>query len=274
MRKCDMRLGLGSYALAWAAGVPGYPPPARPLDVFGLLEAAREAGASLVQVCDNLPLHDQPPALLDRLRGEAASAGIALEIGTRGTDPGMLERYLGIARALHAGLVRTLIPDRGRPALEEAERSLRIVLPRFEEAGVRLAIENYQNQSVIDLAGLIRRIDSLHLGVCLDTVNSFGALEAPSLAQRELLPLAASIHVKDFDIGRVDHGMGYLLEGRPAGEGRLDIDGLLAGARSSGRQPSIVLELWTPWQGSIEATVALERAWARQSMSHLGRIVP
>jgi sugar phosphate isomerase/epimerase len=138
---------------------------------------------------------------------------------------------------------------------------------------VTLAVENYDAHPVPAFAGLIRRVDSPSLGVCLDTLNSLGALESPAAVIDQLLPLAASIHVKDFDIRRVEHRMGFVVEGTPAGEGRLDIPGMIAGARAGGRDPSIVLELWTPWQGSIEATVEREQAWARQSMSYLGRIV-
>jgi len=268
-----MRLGLGSYALAWAVGVPGFPAPARPLDAFGLLAAARELGAPLVQFCDNLPLDPLTAAELQRLRGESTTAGIALEVGCRGTAPELLLRYLEIARALDARLVRTLISASGPTGLAAAEPDLCTVLPAFQRAGVILAIENYEAHPVSAFAELIRRIGSPSLGVCLDTLNSLGALESPAAVIEDLLPLAASIHIKDFDIRRVEHRMGFVVEGTSAGHGRLDIPGLVAGARAAGRDPSVVLELWTPWRGGVEETVELERAWARESMSCLGRIV-
>jgi 3-oxoisoapionate decarboxylase len=268
-----MRLGIGSYALAWAVGVPGFPAPAGPLDAFGLLAAARDLGASLVQFGDNLPLDPMAAAELQRLRREADDAGIALEVGCRGTGPDLLLRYLAIARDLGARLVRTLIPAPGLSGLAAAEPDLRTVLPAYERAGVMLAVENYDAHPVRAFAGLIRRIGSPSLGVCLDTLNSLGALESPAAVIEALLPLAASIHVKDFDIRRVEHRMGFVVEGTPAGKGRLDIPGMLAEARAAARAPSVVLELWTPWQGSVGATVDLERAWARESISYLGRIV-
>jgi sugar phosphate isomerase/epimerase len=268
-----MLLGLGSYALAWAVGVPDFPPPTRPLDAFGLLEAAGEMGATLVQFGDNLPLEIMMPDDLQRLRANADAAGIALEVGCRGTSPDRLRRYLDVAQGLGAGLVRTLITEPGLPGLAAAEPDLRSAVPSFERAGVTLAVENYDAHPVHAFAELIRRIGSPSLGVCLDTLNSLGALESPAGVIEELLPLAASIHVKDFTIRRVEHRMGFAVEGTPAGKGRLDIPGMIAGARAGGRDPGIVLELWTPWQGSIEATVEMERAWAWESMSYLGRIV-
>jgi 3-oxoisoapionate decarboxylase len=268
-----MHLGLGSYALAWAIGVPGWPSPARPLDAFDLLEAARETGAHLVQFGDNLPLEVLSTRELQRLRSSADEAGIALEVGCRGTCVDRLQRYLGIAREIGARLVRTLITEPGLPGLSAAESDIRAVLPSFDSAAVTIAVENYDAHPVRAFADLVRRIGSPFLGVCLDTLNSLGALESPAAVIEELLPLAVSIHVKDFSIRRVDHRMGFVVEGTPAGKGRLDIPGIVAGAHTAGRHPGIVLELWTPWQGSIEETVYLERAWARESMLYLGRIV-
>src|SRR4030042_1266639 len=195
-----MRLGLGSFALPWAVGVPGYPPPARPLDAFGLLEAAREMGATLVQFGDNLPLENLTPNELQRLRREALDAGLALEIGCRGTSPDRLLSYLAIAQDLGTHLVRTLITEPGLPGLAAAEPDLRSALPSYERAGVTLAVENYDAHPVLAFAGLIRRVDSPSLGVCLDTLNSLGALESPAAVIAELLPLAESVHVTVFTV--------------------------------------------------------------------------
>ena len=78
-----------------------------------------------------------------------------------------------------------------------------------------------------------------------------------------------NLHVKDFAIERPDHKMGFLVEGRPAGQGRLDVLWLLETLHGMGRDPNAILELWTPWQNGIEATVALEDAWAVASVAYL-----
>jgi sugar phosphate isomerase/epimerase len=59
------------------------------------------------------------------------------------------------------------------------EGRLREVLPEFARAGVSIALENYEAYATRELAELVARIGSSHLGICLDTVNSFGALESP-----------------------------------------------------------------------------------------------
>ncbi len=269
-----MVLGIGSYTFAWAIGVPGYPLAGSPLSVERLLDRAGELGVSLLQVCDNLPLHELPPGRLSGLAARARETGITLEAGTRGTAPEHLLRYLDIALALDARLVRTLIGTaRDTQTIEEAERHLRIVAPRFEREGVALAIENYERYSARDLAGLVERVGSPLIGVCLDTVNSLGALEPPNEVIDVLLPHALNIHVKDFDIVRADHKMGFLVVGTPAGQGRLDIADILARARSGGHDPNVVIELWTPFKGSVEAKVALEREWAATSIRSLRKLI-
>ena len=268
-----MILGIGSYAFPWAVGIRGYPPPAAPLDAVGLVAAAADAGLGLLQICDNLPLHEMTGQAVERIAAAAAAARLALEIGTRGTVRARLERYLELAVSMGARLVRTLIEEQGAEGLAEAEQSLRRVVPLYEKAGIVLAIENYEAHPSRDLAALVRRLASPSLGVCLDTVNSFGALEYPAEVEALLLPLAMSIHVKDFNFRRAEHRLGYIIEGAPAGAGRLDVPGLVEAATVAGRNPGMVLELWTPWQGTIESTVARERAWVRQSIDFLRRCI-
>jgi len=264
-----MRLGIGSYTFTWAIGVPGVELAGAPMSAEELLSRARALGVSVVQVCDNLPLDEASPSLLSGLRARAEQAGISVEVGTRGTRPEHLRRFLRIADSLGARLVRSMITT----SVAEAEADIRIVLPEFEKSGVVLAIENYEKHGVHSLADMIDRIGSGSLGACLDTVNSLGALEPPREAIDALLPRTASLHVKDFDIVRADHRMGFSVVGTPAGRGRLDIPGLLDAARRNGRDPNAILELWTPPAGSAEETVAREQQWAKESISFLRRYI-
>lgn len=265
-----MRLGIGSYAFAWAAGVAGYSAPRHSFDAFNLVAEARDLGVHAVQICDNIRLPNETGELR-KLLEQAEGADIELELGTRGTDPGHLMRTLEVARYLRSTLVRTMVIGQGQAGLLVAERELRLILPEYEKAGVTIVVENYEAQKALDLADMIRRIGSSALGACLDTVNSLGALEDLSTVTDALLPLALSIHIKDFIIRRLDHRMGFAVEGVPAGSGSLDIPLLFDAGASSGKNPGIILEQWTPWQGSIDSTVHLERSWARQSIAYLRR---
>ena len=217
--------GIGSYALTWAVGVPGYPAPQRPLGAADLIDAAAGVGLPVVQICDNLPLDGLDAAELAALKLRAATAGVRLEVGTRGSEVARLERHIEIAVALGSPILRTLLTPgaSAEETLAAGAASIRAVLPRLEAARVVLAIENYEHLRVGMLRRLIDEIASPWVAVCLDPVNNFGAGEDTTRAVETLAPVTAAVHIKDFRVARLAHKMGYELTGAPAGKGQLDI---------------------------------------------------
>jgi len=268
-----MRLGLSSYTYTWAVGVPGRQP-ARPLTAFGLLDKVAELGVGVVQIADNLPLDRLPGPDLDALARVADARGVQIEAGTRGIARDHLAGCLRLAVRLRSPILRVVIdtPEH-RPSLDEAAALLRPALPEFERAGISLAIENHDRFPAAALADLVRRLDSPYVGVCLDTVNSFGALEGPEHVVRTLAPHTVNLHVKDFTIARANHTMGFVISGCPAGQGRLDLPWVLRELAACGRDPNAILELWTPPEPALEATIAKEDAWARDSIAHLRGLI-
>ena len=267
-----MRVGVGSYSYPWAIGIKSYPPPREPLTAFGVLEAANELDVRVVQIADNMPLDQMPESDLDRLRDRARQLGIELEVGTRGLEPAQLLRYLDIALRLGARLVRTLIPipaPASKPDLRQLEAWIREVLPAFQASGVSIAVENYERHSYVDLLRLVESVASPSVGVCLDTLNSLGAVETPREVVHALAPYTLNLHVKDFQIRRVESGLGYLVSGCAAGEGWLDIDWVVSELTANGRDVNLIVELWTPFAGSVEETIAVEREWAARSVCFL-----
>ena len=264
-----MKLGIGSYACYWGTGVPGYPP-ATPLTAHDLIDKAAELGVRLAQVDDNLLLHTLPSRDVTALASHAQDRAIELEIGTRGTQPELLRQYLMLASSVGSPLVRTVL-DTGSHHVDpdEVVSALKTIMPAYEDAGVSLVIENHDRVSARTLAQIIERVGSDRVGVCLDTVNSFGALEGPEAVVETLAPLCMNLHVKDFRIRRVDHLMGFVLEGTPAGQGMLDIPWLLASVRQYQHDPNVILELWTPPESDLDATIAKEDRWARESIAYL-----
>jgi sugar phosphate isomerase/epimerase len=269
-----MRLGISSYTFPWAVGVPGYPPSPRPLTAEGLLARAVELGVRLVQIADNLPLDALGGAELDALARYAGEHAIDLQIGTRGVEPDHLRRYLRLAVRFRSPLVRVVLDTAARhPTPEEAEHLLKEVLPDYERAGVCLAVENHDRFKAAVLATLLDRLDSRHVGVCLDTANSIAGLEDVATLLRALGPRVVNLHVKDFHVRRLPHQMGFVVEGRPAGRGQLDVPGLLAGLRAHGRDPDAILELWPPPGDTVAESVAREAAWAAESVAYLRRFI-
>ncbi len=264
-----MRLGLGSYGLTWAIGVPGFPVPA-PLDAFGLVRRAVEWNLGVVEIDDNLPLEQWPAHDLGALRTLADRSGVELEVGMRGLLEGAVAHHLEVARALGATLLRVVIDAPGfEPGPDEVIVSLRRLAPALERAGVTLAIENHDRFPSRTLAELVRAAASPRVGICLDTVNSFGALEGPALVVEALGPLTVNLHLKDFSVRRATHKMGFAIEGTPAGEGRLDIPWLLRRLRELGRDCNAILEQWVPPEEDIERTLAKELEWAQRSLAYL-----
>jgi len=266
-----MRVGLSTFTYAWEIGVPGHAP-AEPLTALGLVRRAADLGVGLVQFADNLPLHRLSPTELDELETEALDLGVSLEVGTRGIGD-HLHRYAELAQRFGSGFVRVVIdgPD-DHPSPEQAAERLSEFEAGFRRRGVRLAIENHDRFSCGELAGLVVVLGDW-TGICLDTVNSFGALEAPPTVVEQLGPLGLNLHLKDFVIRRHSHAMGFEIVGAPAGEGALDIPWLLDELAGNPNVRTAILELWTPPEQSVAATIATETAWAQSSLEYL-RTIP
>jgi len=267
-----MQLGIASWSVPWSIGVPEYPRPRRPLDAIGLLEKAVEANVAVVQIADNLPLHELTDSELDRLRQAACKRGLTLEAGTRGLEPEHLARYIAIANRIGARVLRTVLSGSlcGADQIVAAETALRHVLPILERQGVTLALENNEAFSAAEFAGIIRRMASPRLGICLDTANSLGRPELLETVVEHLAEFAVVLHAKDYDIRRIDTRMGFSVVGKPAGGGRVDFDWVLAQLCRHGRtRISVIVEHWPPFAGTIEETVRLEEEWLSTSVRFL-----
>ncbi|MDA8228228.1 MAG: TIM barrel protein [Desulfitobacterium hafniense] len=263
-----MRIGIGSYTYTWAIGVPGYSWPKKPLTAEGLLSKARALGVSVVQIADNLPLHELNLTELNSLRRSADELGITIEIGTSGFETPHLLKYLEIAKVLDAKLLMTFLENSFTP-IEQVRTKIEQVLPQFVEAGVSIAIQNNEHHSREDLTTLIQEVNNPFVGVCLDPANSIGVLQCPDSVIAGLAPYTISYHIKDFTITRFNDRMGFSMKGSPVGEGMLDFPWAFEVLNSFGKKPNLILELWTPFTQSIERTIAIEDDWANRSIKYL-----
>jgi sugar phosphate isomerase/epimerase len=267
-----MKLGISTWSLPWAIGVPGYPRPARSLDAVGLLERALEANAAVVQIADNLPLHKMPLRERDRLYDAARENRLTLEVGTRGLDSEHLRHYVMIAGQLDARFLRTVLSGSlcGAEEMSRAEHNIRQVLPGLRQHGVTLALENNEAFSAAEFAAVIRRIGDPLVGICLDTANSLGRPETLETVVEHLAEHTVMLHAKDYDIRRIDTRMGFSVIGRPAGAGRVDFDWVLRELHKRGRYHiSVIVEHWPPFTGTIETTVQAEQEWLTRSVQFL-----
>lgn len=266
-----MQLGLSSYTYGWAVGVQGHPP-AHPLDELGLLAKARQHRVGLVQIGDNLPLHTFDATRIERLAARSEEAGIQLEVGARRLTAERIAQYALIAQRLDAKLIRFVIDDTDyHPSPERVAAILRDALPLL--TGLTLGLENHDRFPAAVLREIVDSLASERVGICLDTANSLGAGEGLDHVAAVLAPITVNLHIKDFSIDRLPHMMGFTVTGRPAGQGMLDLPWLLERLAPFARCATATLELWTPPEGSLEATIAREEQWAAESIEYLRGVV-
>lgn len=264
-----MKLGLSSYTYPWAVGLAGYPP-AQPLGVLDMLEATRRAGVGYLQIGDNLPLHEQPEAVLDRLAAEARAATIGLEVGTRRLEPAHLRRYLALAQRFGSPFLRVVIDDADfHPTEREVIGIILGILSEFQAAGIILALENHDRFPARSLERIIQQTDPEWVGICLDTANSLGAGEGIGEVVRVLAPYTVNLHIKDFRIARLGHKMGFTVEGCPAGRGMLDVPELLAAIGRTSRCRTATLEIWSNPAATVAQSIEKEASWADESIHYL-----
>lgn len=268
-----MQIGISSYTYTWAVGVPFFVPE-NPMTALNLLERAVELGVNVVQIADNLPLDALREIELEQLQGYARLHHLRIEVGTRGITPAHLARYHSLAHRFQSPILRVVIdtPDH-HPMVDEVIDLLRPQMPAFETSGITLALENHDRFSCTDFLHILHSIDSPALGICLDTVNSFGALEGPGVVINTLARFTVNLHVKDFNIRRADHKMGFLIEGTPAGQGRLDVPNLIEHLHTWGRDCNAILELWTPPADTLADTITKEAQWAVESIQYLKEVL-
>lgn len=268
-----MRLGLSSYAYGWAIGVPGFPPPEMSLTPSGLLDRAATFGIHIVQIADNLPLGKLPGAQLDRLVHQAAEQKIDLELGVRGIRT--LPDDLALAARLGARVLRTVIDSEGHhPATPEIVARLRAVVPQCERLGLTLAIENHDRFKAVVLEQIFAEVDSPRVGLCFDTANSLGCMEGPDQLLATLGPRVVNLHIKDVCVRRLPHQFGFTVEGRPAGQGQLDLPALLSALGHPASGVSAILELWSVPAATPSATLQQEAEWVEQSIRYLRTLIP
>ncbi|MEM6280651.1 MAG: TIM barrel protein [Chloroflexota bacterium] len=262
------QLGIGTYAYAWSIGVPGYEQPENPMRYHEFLQAAVNLSVSVAQIADNLPLHTLSDSERVALKAFADENGITLEVGTRGIQPEHLRTYLDIAQEFDSAILRVVVDTTDHhPDVPEIIDILRGMLPEFKSRDITLAIENHDRFKARDLVTVLEAVDSTHVGICMDTVNSFGSLEGPEVVVAHLGKYVVNLHVKDFSIRRIDHNMGFLLDGTPAGAGMLDVPWMLEQLNQHGRDYNAIIELWPAPEATMQQTMAKERQWAQQSVS-------
>ncbi len=264
-----MILGLSTFAYGWSIGIEGSVPP-QPFDETHLIQKALQFGLQCIQFGDNLPLHTLPSERLENLKDEAKTNNIRIEIGARKLTEDNLDRYIELAAHLHSPLLRFVIDGNDyEPDRDTIISIIKNSIPKLNNNNLILGVENHDRFKATELAAMLDAVGSDKVGVCLDCVNSLGAGEGLDWVSSVLIPYTVNLHIKDFEILRLPHKMGFTVKGTPAGKGMSNVPGLLKELSLHRRCVSAVLEQWIEPESSIEETVKKEDDWAAESLQYL-----
>lgn len=268
-----MKIGLSTYALNWAWGIPGYPVD-KPLQFSEFLNLAKEWGYEGVQIADNAPFIELSQQAQKDLWKQAEDLGLFVEIGGRGLVDVNLEKHIEIAAEAGSPILRFVIDGPGfEPRLEELPEILSKAAARCGEQGIILAIENHDRFEAHQFASWFDAVDSHWLGLCLDSVNSYGCGEGFRETIDTLLPYAVNFHLKDFRVKRQPYMLGLIIEGVPVGEGYLPVKSVMDRLNKIGRCKSAIVEHWTAPEDSVEATIVKEMEWCQRSIQNLNALL-
>ena len=216
-----LRIGLDTfcYQIALAAGT---------YDVFRLIDGMPSMGVEGLQININGPkgrfLGGDPGDVghVQRVREALEERNLFVEVAGRSTQPPMLRWQLELCDSLGAEILRTTVELKGDmgQTIRDAADDLEAILPLAHELGVRIALENHEDLTALELISIIETVHDDHIGACLDTGNGICLYEDPVETAARLAPYAITSHIKDQRLVRVN-GTVYSVG---VGLGRGDVD--------------------------------------------------
>jgi sugar phosphate isomerase/epimerase len=236
-----MKLGISSYSFTWATGVKDSIPEKR-FNETNLLNTARELELELVQIADNMPLHEMTEEQVHTLFETAGNLQIAIEVGANDLTAANLEHYIHLADKLKSKILRFSIDGKDhKPGVKEVIAIIRNTLPELQKRG-RLFTSDFRE--------IMEAVGNSYVGICLDCANSLGVGEGFHEVVTALAPYTVNFHLKEVYIKRKSHMMGFEIEGRPFGEGCLPLQWMLEQLPPTCR--TAILEQWTPPEADIQ----------------------
>jgi sugar phosphate isomerase/epimerase len=269
-------LGIGSYSYPFALGYNKRFLPEKPLTALDLIEKAAGHKVKVLQLADNLYLQNLPDEQIDNISRQAREKNITLETGLRGMSTENLMRHIDLSERLGSKLLRCVIDSPGyEPDLREICATLTALRSTLQKTGITIGIENHDRFFAKEFAKIIETTGDEHVGIVLDTVNSFSKEERSLEVLDILAPYVVCFHVKDYNIQRRTDAQGLVVVGAIAGEGRLNIPHMLNVLRERApRDFSTILEFWMEPAETLSATLAKEEYWVEKSINYLRSLIP
>jgi sugar phosphate isomerase/epimerase len=237
-------------------------------DSLRFLEHCRQIGAGGIQ--KNLGASDE--ASCRQLREKAEQYGMYVEGSTgvpqRDADLERFEATLRTAKQCGAKVVRTAMGGRRYEVFERldqfrewaktTEQAVRRAEPLLAKHEMVLAVENHKDRRVDEMLAMLQRLDSEHVGVCVDLGNDLALLADPMEMVQAYAPWARSVHVKDVAVAECDDG--FLLADVVLGQGMLDLAEMTRILRQANPEVRFSLEMST--RDPLVVPCLTEKYWA------------
>ncbi|WP_158735827.1 sugar phosphate isomerase/epimerase [Alteribacillus sp. YIM 98480] len=261
-----MKVGISTYAFRWEVEKL----PKEPQTLKHLISKTKTLGGEVFQICDYDEIVEFSEQEVKDISLYAEQQGIELELGTQGIHPDHLKTYAVVASWLKAATLRSMVHSKNtKPSNEEAVHWLKESLDSLIENNVKIALETYEPVKTKDLVEIVEEVNHPHVGICLDPANSISELEMPNDVIDNVIHHSTNVHLKDFIFIRKDRTIGFDLIGTPVGEGQLDLEYLLNSLNGVSQTPNGIIELWLPYQGSMEETIKVEDEWIQKSIKNM-----
>ena len=196
---------------------------------FQYLDYCAKWKAAVVHFSEIRFIGNLEPEHLKKVRQHAERLGVELELGMRsvcptskafdpaqGTAEQQIGRMIDAAKTVGSKLVRgflgTMADRSGGPTIEQhietTAKTLRPLRSRFQDAGIKLAIENHAgDMQARELKMLIEEAGKDFVGACIDSGNPVWALEDPHLTLETLHPYVLTSHVRDSAVWKTPEGI-------------------------------------------------------------------
>jgi 3-oxoisoapionate decarboxylase len=214
----------------------------KPLDLFQFMEKCKTAGLDGIQLQDN-QLESFERDYLDKVRRAGDDLQLNLELSHSGSlNDESIGKSVEVASLLNCKIMRTAIGMQLREksiktrdawhkfrelTIKNAQRLAKL----GEEYDIKIAIENhFGDVTAAELVEVVEQ-DNKHLGVCLDTANSFSVAQDPVETAKILGKYVISSHLKD--VLAVETSTGCSVYNVPLGRGHVDLPAIVRAVREN-----------------------------------------
>jgi sugar phosphate isomerase/epimerase len=276
-KQSDIKLGLFSYSYHLAFGAHEVFTPSKKMNLYQFIDKAKNMGLDGIQV-DAMHLQGYDDEYITNLRSYAEACGLYLEYGITGIAEEHLLRHLEIAKRLGASVMRTYLGFNPRAEnvnvpheVERAAMALNAVKHKAQLYGVQIAVENHCDLTTDELLGLMTRVNSPNVGVCVDLGNFMIHLENPVDSVKKLVPYIISTHFKDYAFSM--ENWGFKAYGVALGDGVIDLRTILDILIDEAHLDRITLEIPVEQEATEVLTLKKEDDLVRTSVIYAREVL-